>query len=102
MECLFRAVGERDVSAMKTAECTYQAFAKCWLQYFSFPKILVCDQDGEFEGIFQKAISQGGTLQHITDSHSPCQTGRCERAHEHVRRLFELTDQEVVPTCAEE
>eukprot|EP00971_Amphidinium_carterae_P334249 6469411-Amphidinium_carterae.1 len=119
MECPFRPEGNRDVQLLsclcwgtnylviaevttKTAEATYEAFARCWLQYFSFPKILVSDQGGEFDGVFHQALSQGGTLQHTTDSQSPWQNGRCERAHEHVRRIFELTEQEIVPTSESE
>eukprot|EP00971_Amphidinium_carterae_P162043 3212376-Amphidinium_carterae.4 len=67
MDCPFRHPDRRDVQLLsclcwgtnfmviaevstKTAEATYEAFAKCWLQYFSFPKILICDQGGEFDG----------------------------------------------------
>eukprot|EP00971_Amphidinium_carterae_P031063 611384-Amphidinium_carterae.1 len=100
MECPFRPVGEQ--VPVKTAEQTLAAFSKCWLQYFSYPKILVCDQGGEFEGVFQQALGQGGTLQHTTDSQSPWQNGRCERAHEHLRRMFELAEQEIVPTSEAE
>eukprot|EP00971_Amphidinium_carterae_P059892 1184691-Amphidinium_carterae.1 len=75
----------------RTAETVFKAFASCWLQHFGTPRLLVADQGSEFSGFFSGALGQLGCLIHTTDSASPWQNGRIERAGQHLKRIIELT-----------
>ena len=63
------------------AENTYQAFLANWVIPFGVPNILIMDQGREFFGEeFSQRIMEMGTMVHFTDTNSPWQNGRTEKA----------------------
>ena len=63
------------------AENTYQTFLANWVIPFGVPNILIMDQGREFFGEeFSQRIMEMGTMVHFTDTNSPWQNGRTEKA----------------------
>ena len=63
------------------AETTHQALLRCWLAPFGIHMVLIVDQGREFfgEGFSQRLMGQGIRV-HFTDTHSPWQNSRTEKA----------------------
>lgn len=69
------------LSPSKTAEDVKKTFCNEWIKHYGPPVLLVCDQGAEFIGKdFQNTICSVGVAIHFTDSQSPWQNGRTEKA----------------------
>ena len=66
-----------DSSARETAK----ALIQCWFGHYGPPKMLICDQGTEFTGKeFSMLVSDYAVVLHYTDTASPWQNSRTERA----------------------
>ena len=60
---------------------THQAILKSWFMPFGPPAILICDQGREFFGEeFSQRVMEQGVMVHFTDTNSPWQNSRTEKA----------------------
>ena len=60
---------------------THQAILKSWFMPFEPPAILICDQGREFFGEeFSQRVMEQGVMVHFTDTNSPWQNSRTEKA----------------------
>ena len=65
------------------------AFSKEWVRHYGWPELVVTDQGPEFTGKeFIQYLGEAGCLQHFTDSQSPWQQGRTERAGGAVKDML--------------
>ena len=63
------------------ASATHHAFLRTWMMPFGPPSVLICDQGREFYGEdFSQRLMEQGVMVHFTDSHSPWQNSRTEKA----------------------
>eukprot|EP00971_Amphidinium_carterae_P122614 2427689-Amphidinium_carterae.1 len=77
-----------------TAEAVLNQFLKSWVMVYGWPEQIICDQGSEFKGRFRDFVEWAGTLVHCTDSRSPHQNGRTERAGGLVKEQVQLVHEE--------
>ena len=74
--------------AGKTSREVRDAFARHWITPFGWPDLVISDQGPEFVGHeFNEFLGEHGVLDHKTDSQSPWQNGRAERAGAEVKDM---------------
>ena len=98
LNCLDWATDYQQVTicANKTSWVVLEKFMECWA-------VVISDQGGEFlADHFGTRLGMGGTLIHHTDSYSPWQNGRTERAGQTFKRKLELVIKEMSITTWEE
>ncbi len=72
-------------------------FVEVWAKHYGWPEIAVCDQGPEFTGVdWMDYLGGHGVMVHATDSQSPWQNGRTERAG----GLLKQQVQDVLHQCA--
>ncbi|OLQ12867.1 hypothetical protein AK812_SmicGene3197 [Symbiodinium microadriaticum] len=65
----------------KSSSTVATAFAQSWLAHYGSPAMVVCDQGTEFTGQdFVNLMSDNATVVHFTDTASPWQNSRTEKA----------------------
>eukprot|EP00971_Amphidinium_carterae_P352936 6492777-Amphidinium_carterae.1 len=86
----------------RTPEATWWGLSQCWMRFAGPPKVLISDSGGEFQGSFTACLGQAGVAHYQTDSRSPWQNGRTERAGAECKRLIYKTMEECVPSTQQE
>ena len=65
----------------RTSETVAATMAKVWFAHYGAPKMVVCDQGPEFTGQeFCQLMADHAVVLHFTDTHSPWQNSRTEKA----------------------
>eukprot|EP00971_Amphidinium_carterae_P336232 6472477-Amphidinium_carterae.2 len=78
-----------------SAEAVLHKFLQTWVMVYGWPEQIICDQGSEFKGKFRDFVEWNGTLIHCTDSRSPHQNGRTERAGGLVKEQVQLVHDEL-------
>ena len=76
----------------KTAEATWQAFARKWVSVFGAPEVIVVDPGLEFQGYFADACGHRGIAIFPTDARSPWQNGRTDGPGKNGRDNYRKQD----------
>ena len=65
----------------RTSETVATAMARSWLAHYGPPALVICDQGPEFVGQeFCQLMADNAIVLHFTDTHSPWQSSRTEKA----------------------
>ena len=70
-----------ELIADKSSSTVATAFAQSWMAHYGSPAMVICDQGTEFTGQdFVNLMSDNATVVHFTDTASPWQNSRTEKA----------------------
>eukprot|EP00971_Amphidinium_carterae_P050428 993167-Amphidinium_carterae.1 len=86
----------------RSAAKVWTSFCRTWIRYFSCPSVVITDQGNEFAGVFSMSLGQLGCMHHTTDSKSPWQNGRCERAGGEYKRQLRMACTEAGVSSSDE
>ena len=87
----------------KTSEQVSAALLRTWFAHYGAPRMLICDQGGEFVGSkFADTLTDLGVIVHYTDVASPWQNGRVERFGGSFKSTLETVTHEVTIQTEEE
>ena len=87
----------------KTSEQVTAALLRTWFAHYGAPRMLICDQGGEFVGSkFADTLTDLGVIVHYTDVASPWQNGRVERFGGSFKSTLETVIHELTIQTEEE
>ena len=79
----------------RTSETVAMAMARSWMAHYGPPALVICDQGPEFVGQeFCQLMADNAVVLHFTDTHSPWQNSRTEKAGGIFKSCLEKVCQE--------